>query len=66
MIDQQTAPYAALLLRVSLGVMFIAHGLLLKVFTYTVAGTAGYFESIGYPGFSPIWSSSAKSAAGSP
>jgi putative oxidoreductase len=51
MIDQQTAPYAALLLRVSLGVMFIAHGLLLKVFTYTVAGTAGYFESIGYPGF---------------
>jgi putative oxidoreductase len=51
MIDQRTAPYAALLLRVSLGVMFIAHGLLLKVFTFTIAGTVGYFESLGYPGF---------------
>ncbi len=51
MIHTQTAPYAALLLRVSLGVMFLAHGLLLKVFTFTIAGTVGYFESIGYPGF---------------
>ena len=51
MIDQRTAPYAALLLRVSLGVMFIAHGLLLKVLTYSVPGTVGYFESLGYPGF---------------
>ena len=51
MTDTQTAPYAALLLRVSLGILFLAHGLLLKVFTFTVAGTVGYFESIGYPGF---------------
>ncbi len=51
MIDTQTAPYAALLLRVSLGVLLLAHGLLLKVFTFTVAGTVGYFESIGFPGF---------------
>lgn len=50
MTDTRTAPYAALLLRVSLGAMFLAHGLLLKVFTFTVAGTVGYFESIGYPG----------------
>ncbi len=50
MIDTRTAPYAALLLRVSLGVLFLAHGLLLKVFTFTIPGTAGYFESIGYPG----------------
>ena len=45
------ADYAALLLRVSLGIMFLAHGLLLKVLTFGVAGTVGYFESIGYPGF---------------
>jgi putative oxidoreductase len=45
-----TDTHAALLLRVSLGAMFLAHGLLLKVFTFTVAGTVGYFESIGYPG----------------
>lgn len=51
MIDHRTAPYAALLLRVSLGVLLVAHGLLLKVFTFTVPGTVGYFESIGYPGF---------------
>ncbi|MEM1199465.1 MAG: DoxX family protein [Pseudomonadota bacterium] len=51
MIDNRTAPYAALVLRVSLGVLFIAHGLLLKVFTFTIPGTVGYFESIGYPGF---------------
>jgi putative oxidoreductase len=51
MIDSRTAPYAALLLRVSLGVMLLAHGLLLKVLTFSVAGTVGYFQSIGYPGF---------------
>jgi putative oxidoreductase len=42
---------AALILRVSMGVMFLAHGLVLKVLTFTPAGTAAYFESIGYPGF---------------
>jgi len=51
MIDNRTAPYAALLLRVSLGILLLAHGLLLKVFTFTIPGTVGYFESIGYPGF---------------
>ena len=50
MVDTRTAPYAALLLRLSLGVMFLAHGLLLKVFTFTVPGTVSFFESIGYPG----------------
>ncbi len=51
MIDSRTAPYAALLLRVSLGALFLAHGLLLKVFTFTIPGTVQFFESIGYPGF---------------
>lgn len=37
------------LLRVSLGVMFIAHGLVLKYFTFTLAGTAGFFASLGLP-----------------
>jgi putative oxidoreductase len=49
MTDNQAA-YAALLLRVSLGVLFLAHGLLMKVFMFTIPGTVGYFESIGYPG----------------
>ncbi|RTL71558.1 MAG: DoxX family protein [Hyphomicrobiales bacterium] len=50
MIDTRTAPYAATLLRVSLGLLFLAHGLLLKVFTFGIPGTVGYFQSIGYPG----------------
>ena len=51
MIDNKTAPYAALLLRVSLGVMFIAHSLYLKVFVFTIPGTVQFFESLGLPGF---------------
>ncbi len=42
--------YAALILRVSSGVLFIAHALL-KVFVFTLPGTVGYFESLGLPGF---------------
>ena len=49
-IDNRTAPYAALLLRVTLGIAFLAHGAM-KVFVFTIPGTVGYFESIGYPGF---------------
>jgi len=50
MIDSRTAPYGALLLRVALGLLFVAHGLL-KVLVFTVPGTVKFFASIGYPGF---------------
>src|SRR5262245_10101615 len=49
MIDNRTAPYAATLLRVSLGGMYIAHSLILKHFTFTLPGTAQFFSSIGLP-----------------
>ena len=39
----------AALLRVTLGVMFLAHSVVLKLFTFGLAGTAGYFASIGLP-----------------
>ena len=42
--------YAALVLRISLGLMFIAHGLL-KVLVFTLPGAAGFFESAGFPGW---------------
>jgi putative oxidoreductase len=48
--DSRNAAYAALLLRVSLGTLFLAHGLM-KVFMFTVPGTVQFFQSIGYPGF---------------
>lgn len=51
MIDTRTAPYAALLLRLSLGALFLSHGLILKVMTFGIPGTVAYFQSIGYPGF---------------
>src|SRR3954470_6222966 len=48
MIDTKTAPYAALLLRLTLGVLFLVHASL-KIFVFTPAGTAGFFQSIGVP-----------------
>jgi putative oxidoreductase len=41
---------AAALLRITLGVMFLTHSVVLKLLTFGLAGTASYFESIGLPG----------------
>ncbi|WP_291686898.1 DoxX family protein [Bradyrhizobium sp.] len=48
MIESKTAPYAALLLRISLGGLFLAHAGL-KFFVFTPAGTAKFFDSVGLP-----------------
>ena len=50
MTDNRTAPYAALLLRVTLGVLFLAHAWL-KIVVFTPAGTAQFFGSLGLPGW---------------
>lgn len=42
--------YGALLLRVSLGTMYLTHGVVLKWMTFGLDGTAAFFESIGLPG----------------
>jgi putative oxidoreductase len=39
------------LLRVALGLMFLAHGVLLKLLVFTLPGTAAFFGSIGLPGW---------------
>ncbi len=49
MIDPRTAPYAALVLRVSLGLMFLAHSAWLKLVVFTLPGTAQFFGSLGLP-----------------
>lgn len=49
MTDTTSAPYGILALRVTTGALFLFHGLV-KLFVFTPAGTAGYFESIGLPG----------------
>ena len=43
------ADLAATILRVSMGVLFLAHAGL-KLFVFTPAGTVGYFASLGLPG----------------
>ena len=47
--NNDLSPHATALLRISLGGVFLAHGLLLKVMTFGMAGTMGFFGSIGYP-----------------
>ena len=46
---QSNADYAALTLRVSHGVMFLAYGFLMKVVGFGPAAFASYIVSIGYP-----------------
>lgn len=43
------ADYGALLLRISLGIMYLAHGVVLKWWTFTLAGTAQFFATLGLP-----------------
>jgi putative oxidoreductase len=50
MINPELAGTAALLLRVSLAIMFFAHAWL-KIRVFTPAGTVKYFESLGVPGW---------------
>lgn len=45
------ADYAATLLRLSLGTMYLAHAGL-KLWVFTLAGTAAFFRSFGFPGWS--------------
>ena len=49
MTNPEYAAAAALLLRLALGVMFLAHAWL-KIKVFTPAGTAQYFKSLGLPG----------------
>ena len=48
-IGKQSA-YAVLTLRLSLGILFIAHALL-KVVVFTLPGTVLFFDGVGIPGF---------------
>ncbi|WP_395068234.1 DoxX family protein [Paraburkholderia silvatlantica] len=45
------ADFGVLLLRVSLGLMFLAHSVVLKLLTYGLPGTAAFFEKAGLPGW---------------
>jgi putative oxidoreductase len=49
-IDDVTAPYAILVLRLSLAALFVAHAML-KWRVFTIPGTVSYFKSLGLPGW---------------
>lgn len=49
MSSQTSTDLGAFVLRVSLGVMYIAHSLVLKYFVFTLPGTAQFFASLGLP-----------------
>ena len=48
--NPNTTDHAALILRLALGTMFLIHGLL-KFFVFTMPGTADFFASVGFPGW---------------
>ena len=62
--DHGPAAYGVLLLRLSLGAMFLAHGLVLKVLTYGLPGTARFFASAGLPGWLAYATAAAETVGG--
>jgi putative oxidoreductase len=52
MTDHRLAPYATALLRIALGLMFVAHSWILKLAVFGLDGTASFFVSIGLPAWS--------------
>ena len=63
MTNPELAGIAALLLRLSLGIMFYAHAWL-KIKVFTPAGAAKYFESLGVPGSLAYWTMAAEIVGG--
>jgi len=49
MIDAKTAPYGALLLRASMGILFVLHGAYLKAIALGMTGTGKFFATMGLP-----------------
>lgn len=49
-VDPRSAPYSIAALRIALGLMFLAHSVLLKLAVFGLPATARFFESVGLPG----------------
>jgi putative oxidoreductase len=62
--DARLAAGAATVLRVALGVMFLSHSLILKLYVFTLAGTAAFFEQLGLPGWMAYATFFAEAAGG--
>jgi putative oxidoreductase len=51
MTQHRRTEFATFLLRVTLGIMYLAHSLVLKLSTYGLGGTASFFAGVGLPGW---------------
>lgn len=49
--DDRLQEWGVFLLRVSLGVMFFAHGFILKFWTIGMEGSVAFFAALGFPGW---------------
>jgi putative oxidoreductase len=56
---------AAFVLRVSLGIMYLAHSLVLKLMTFGLAGTAQFFVAVGLPAWLAYVTLAAEAVGGS-
>ncbi|WP_343715996.1 DoxX family protein [Inquilinus sp.] len=64
MTQDRFSAYGVAVLRVSLGVMYLAHSIVLKLLTYGLPGTAAYFESIALPGWLAYFTFAAEAVGG--
>ncbi len=51
MTSRSSSELAALVLRIGLGTMYLAHSIVLKWMTFGLAGTAQFFVGVGLPGW---------------
>src|SRR3954452_7225063 len=61
--DERLALTGAFILRLALGVVFLAHALA-KIFLFTLPGTVAFFEAQGYPGWTAYPVFAAESVGG--
>ena len=61
--QSQFTETATFVLRLALGAMFIAHSLYLKLFVFTLPGTAEFFQTIGLPGDFGVFADKPKTLA---
>jgi putative oxidoreductase len=64
MTQHQRIETATFLLRVALGIMYLAHSVALKLMTFGLAGTAGFFVGVGLPGWLAYVTFAAEAAGG--
>src|SRR4051812_43738752 len=64
MATRTNSDHAAFVLRMTLGVMYLAHSIVLKLMTFGLAGTAKFFVGVGLPAWLAYLTVAAEAAGG--